>query len=371
MWVWKHPNWPNFHFDADLFSTKINSFHRTAERMFGRVEALSSVQHTDAMIDLMVSEAIKTSAIEGEILDRESVRSSIRAHLGYENKSSQLDARVEGIAALMTSVQQHWNRPLTSELLCEWQSSVIVNSPRSNIKHSIRGGSYRTEAVDIISGPIGREKIHYSTPPADQLSSEMNRFFDWYNSNPPELSGPVKAGIAHAWFELIHPFEDGNGRFGRAIADHALSQGLGFPTLASLASAIEERRKDYYRELGALGRGDLSLNGWLEFFTSICVEAQEITKQQLDFVLGKTRFYEAFESILNERQKRVVKRIFAEGSKGFKGGITTKKYSTIAKCPLRTASRDLAALSNQDVVVKMPEGGRSTRYELSIPPPRV
>jgi len=199
----------------------------------------------------------------------------------------------------------------------------------------------------------------------------MDRFIDWYNSSPTELSGPVKAGIAHAWFELIHPFEDGNGRVGRAIADHALSRGMGFPTLASLASAIEEKREDYYRELGALGQGDLSLNGWLEFFTSICVEAQEITKQQLDFVLGKTRFYVTFENILNERQKRVVKRIFAEGSEGFKGGITTKKYSTIAKCPLRTASRDLADLSNKDVIVKMSEGGRSTRYELSIPTPLV
>jgi len=369
MWVWQRDDWPIFHYDVDHFIESANAFNRVAERLYGRVEALPEHYRADTLVDLMASEAITTSAIEGETLDRDSVRSSIKTYLGFAPASfASGDPKADGIAALMVDVRQHWRKPLTDSLLCGWQFSVIQDSPY----HSTERGHYRFGEVEVVSGPIGRERVHYQAPPPSQVPGEVERFLDWYNTSSPisgthTLFGPVRAGIAHVWFEMIHPFDDGNGRVGRAIADHALSQGLGFPTLACLATAIEQRRKDYYRMLDAIGRGNLDLNHWLGFFTDMANRAQDIAKQQIDFVLGKARFYNTYDKQLNERQAKVVARVFAEGIKGFEGGLTTKKYAIIAKCPNRTASRDLADMLKNGMIVQLVGGGRSTRYALVTP----
>ncbi|MCB1817964.1 MAG: Fic family protein [Gammaproteobacteria bacterium] len=367
MWVWQNSQWPEFRYDPASFDGDVSRFHRVAERLYGRLEGLREADRVDALVDLMTSEAIKTSAIEGETLDRDSVRSSIKAHMGFAGpETASRDAKADGVATLMTDVRQQWRLPLTEALLCSWQASVI---PDSSLR-SLERGHYRSHAMEIVSGPIGRERVHYQAPPPEQVSAEMATFLDWYNGCGPAegeqaLAGPVRAGVAHAWFEMIHPFDDGNGRVGRAIADHALSQDLGFPTLGGLSSAIEHHRKDYYGELQAISRGNLDLNRWLRFFIGMVNEAQTLAKQQVDFVLDKTRFYDAHGEALNERQARVVARIFAEGPKGFDGDLTTKKYEKIAKCPNRTASRDLADLMEKGAIVPLPGGGRSTRYALA------
>lgn len=367
MWVWQNSDWPNFDYDPAAFDGEVNQFHRVAERLYGRLEGLHENDRADALVDLMTAEAIKTSAIEGETLDRHSVRSSIQAHLGLaKSDSGSRDAKADGVAILMTDVRQQWPQPLSDELLCSWQASVIQDAPL----RSIDRGQYRTHDMEIVSGPIGRERVHYQAPPPEQVPAEMARFLDWYNGSGPAqgdnaLHGPVRAGIAHAWFEMIHPFDDGNGRVGRAIADHALSQDLGFPALGGLSSAIAEHRKDYYAELQGVGTGDLNLNRWLGFFAQMVNESQTLAKQQVDFVLDKTRFYDAHGDGLNERQARVVARIFAEGPKGFDGDLTTAKYEKIAKCANRTASRDLADLMDKGAIVQLPGGGRSTRYALA------
>ena len=202
----------------------------------------------------------------------------------------------------------------------------------------------------------------------------MARFIDWYNhisssNRDKKLPGIARAGIAHLWFEVIHPFDDGNGRVGRAIADHALSQSLGYPTTACLATAIEGDKKSYYLQLEKASRGSLNVNTWLDYFADMVIKAQEIAREEVDFVLAKTRFYEAYGDQLNDRQARMVSRVFAEGRKGFKGGITTKKYAAITKCPNRTASRDLSDLVAKGIIFRLPGGGRTTRYELTIVEP--
>ena len=210
-------------------------------------------------------------------------------------------------------------------------------------------GAYRNglSPMQIVSGPYGREQAHYEAPPAIQVPNEMQRLIRWYNQTcllgrGKERNAITRAGIAHLWFEVIHPFDDGNGRVGWAIADHALSQSLGYPTTACLTTAIEADRKTYYLQLERASRGGLDVNIWLDYFSDVAMKAQETASNEVEFVLTKTRFYEAYGEQLNERQAIMVSRVFAEGRKGFEGGITTKKYEAITKCPNRTASRDLS-----------------------------
>jgi Fic family protein len=228
--------------------------------------------------------------------------------------------------------------------------------------------------MQIVSGPYGREKVHYEAPPATQVPDEMARFLDWYNQTSPsnrdkKMPGITRSGITHLWFEVIHPFDDGNGRVGRAIADHALSQSLGYPTTACLATAIEGDKKNYYLQLEKASRGSLDVNSWLDYFADRVIKAQEIAREEVNFVLAKTRFYKAHGDQLNDRRARMVSRVFAEGRKGFEGGITTKKYEAITKCPNRTASRDLSDLVAKGAIIPLPGGGRTTRYELNVAEP--
>jgi len=202
----------------------------------------------------------------------------------------------------------------------------------------------------------------------------MVRFIDWYNRTGPSkdekrMPGIARAGIAHLWFEVIHPFDDGNGRVGRAIADHALSQSLGYPTTACLATAIEGDKKSYYLQLEKASRGNLDVDAWLDYFAGRVIKAQKIAREEVDFVLAKTRFYETYGDQLNDRQARMVSRMLAEDRKGLEGGITTKKYEAITKCPNRTASRDLSDLVAKGIIIPLSGGGRTTRYELSIAEP--
>ncbi|MEJ1368381.1 MAG: Fic family protein [Candidatus Sedimenticola sp. (ex Thyasira tokunagai)] len=373
-WIWENNDWPNYHYDASAFVERIAEFSLKSERLYGRIEALPNSYQTDALVDLMLSEAIKTSAIEGENLDRESVRSSLLSMIGIDTASDSQDVKAKGAAALMVDVREHWDHPLSAELLGNWQSCVIADQITSNVMR----GAYRNadEAMQIISGRIGDYNIHYEAPPAADVPAEMERFIDWYNATSPvtgdgSLPGPIRAAVAHVWFENIHPFDDGNGRVGRAVADHALSQSLGFPTMACLATAIEGDKKTYYAELERVGRGDLDLNRWVDYFTQEVNQAQDIAKDEVDFILGKTRFYDTFGDQLNERQGKVVGRIFSEGRKGFEGGLTTKKYQAITKCSRATAFRDLTGMLEGGVIVLQQGRGRSTHYELATVAPVV
>jgi len=364
-WIWQQTDWPNFRYDKQALEGRDNAFRINSERLMGCFEALPKSYQEDATIDLMLSEAIKTNAIEGEVLDRESVRSSLLSLITSDTLPDTSDQKAAGAASLLVDVRKNWQAPLTHDLLGKWQSMAVPEQRYT----SILRGAYRTSPMQIVSGPYGREKVHYEAPPAAQVPEEMARLIDWYNQTSPlsgdqETQGIARAGIAHLWFESIHAFDDGNGRVGRAIADHALSQYLGYSTTACLATAIESDKKTYYLQLEKASRGSLDINGWLDYFSDTVNVAQEVAREEVDFVLAKTRFYDTYGEQLNERQAKMVSRVFAEGRKGFEGGITTKKYEAITQCPNRTASRDLSDLVEKGVITPLPGGGRTTRYEL-------
>ena len=371
-WIWQQSDWPNFRYDKRALEDRNNEFRINSERLMGRFEALPKTYQEDATIDLMLSEAIKTSAIEGEMLDRKSVRSSLLSLISSDALPDASDQKAAGAASLLVDVRKSWEAPLTHDLLGKWQSMAVPQQRYA----SILRGAYRNDPspMQIVSGSYGREKVHYEAPPSAQVPEEMAKLIDWYNQTSPlsgshETPGIARAGIAHLWFESIHPFDDGNGRVGRAIADHALSQYLGYPTTACLATAIEGEKKSYYQELEEASRGTLDINSWLNYFSDTVNIAQEIAREEVDFVLAKTRFYDAYGDQLNERQAKLVSRVFAEGRKGFEGGITTKKYEAITRCPNRTASRDLSDLVVKEVIRQLPGGGRTTRYELATVEP--
>ena len=372
-WIWQQPDWPDFRYDERALEHRELEFCLNSERLAGSFDALPMASQADATIDLMLSEAIKTSAIEGEDLDRESVRSSLLSLITSDTLPDISDHKAAGAASLLVDVRKNWQQTsLTHELLGKWQSMAV---PEQRYTTVLRG-AYRNDPspMQIVSGPYGRDKVHYEAPPATQVPEEMARFIDWYNKIRPskgdkKIPGIVRAGIAHLWFEVIHPFDDGNGRVGRAIADHALSQSLGYPTTACLATAIEGDKKSYYLQLEKASRGSMDVNVWLDYFADTIIKAQEIAREEVDFVLAKTRFYEAYGDQLNERQARMVSRVFAEGRRGCEGGITTRKYEAITKCPNRTASRDLSDLVAKGIIIPLPGGGRTTRYELTIVKP--
>jgi len=371
-WIWQQPDWPDFRYDKRALEDREFEFRLNSERLAGRFDALPMASQEDATIDLMLSEAIKTSAIEGENLDRESVRSSLLSLITSDTLPDNSDQKAAGPASLLVDIRKNWQTSLTHELLGKWQSMAV---PEQRYTSLLRG-AYRNDPspMQIVSGPYGREKVHYEAPPATQVPDEMAKLIDWYNQTSPvsgdrTIPGIARAGIAHLWFEVIHPFDDGNGRVGRAIADHALSQSLGYPTTACLATAIETDKKTYYLQLEKASRGSLNVNTWLYYFSGVVIKAQEIAREEVDFVLARTRFYEDYGDQLNERQAKMVSRVFAEGRKGFEGGITTRKYEAITKCPNRTASRDLSDLVAKGIIIPLPGGGRTTRYELMLVEP--
>jgi Fic family protein len=371
-WIWQQPDWPGFRYDERPLEHRELEFRLNSERLAGSFDALPVASQEDATIDLMLSEAIKTSAIEGEDLDRESVRSSLLSLITSDTLPDNSDQKAAGAALLLVDVRKNWQTALTHDLLGKWQSMAI---PEQRYTPILRG-AYRNDPspMQIVSGPYGREKVHYEAPPAARVPDEMVKLIEWYKQTSPLsgdkiIPGIARAGIAHLWFEVIHPFDDGNGRVGRAIADHALSQSLGYPTTACLATAIEGDKKSYYLQLEKASRGGVEVNTWLDYFADRVIKAQDIAREEVDFVLAKTRFYDAYGDQLNERQARMVSRVFAEGRRGFEGGITTRKYEAITRCPNRTASRDLSDLVAKGIIIPLPGGGRTTRYELTIVEP--
>jgi len=369
---WQHPDWPNFTYAGASIASALYSYAQEAGRIAGNVSELEPSLQSEAHIDLMVAEAIKSSAIEGERLDREDVRSSIKNHIGLSVPPTRVaNPKAEGIAALMVSVRQSFQNPMDEATLFDWHSMVLPQG-RDTLGRTFNVGAYRADAMEIVSGPIGYEQVHFTAPPAEQVPAEMRHFLDWYNRTSPyvvdssaHLPGPVRAAVAHLWLSSIHPFDDGNGRLCRALSEHALAQDLNRPPLLSLSSAIEADRKGYYRELHQASQCTLDISSWVEWFTIKVDQAQAQAVNQVEFVLGKSRFWNRFEGALNERQEKVVRKMFDAGVEGFKGGMSAKKYASITKCSKATATRDLTNLLHRGCFSKLPGVGRSTRYELA------
>lgn len=363
---WQQADWPKFTYTFNGVENRLFEFTERVGRVSGLLEGLPEGIKTDTMLDILVAEAIKTSEIEGEFLSRRDVMSSIRNQLNLNPTEEEVrDQRAKGIGQLITVVRKDYTKKLTKKMLLDWHNMLMQGNRRIVI------GKWRThqEPMQIVSGPIGKEKIHFQAPPSTVVSDEMRRFINWFNETAPGKSQainkpPIRAAIAHLYFESIHPFEDGNGRIGRAISEKALLQGIGYPALFSLSKAIEAKRKTYYAELKAAQRSN-DITAWIKYFVQVCLDAQIQTEELIQFTLKKTRFFDSFKERLNERQLRVVQRMLKEGPQGFEGGMSAKKYITITKTSKATATRDLQGLVEKGIF-KALGGGRSTAYELDL-----
>ena len=359
MYNWQHKNWPEFKFDSASIDKKLMRFMLKAGELKGILSALPKVISTETIVQIMVTEAIKTSEIEGEIINRIDVMSSIRKNLGLHISQEPKDKNAIGLSLLLIDVRNTYTQPLTESKILEWHKLLMGNNK------TIHAGQWRkgNEPMQIISGSASNPKIHYEAPPSKTLSKEMKRFIKWYNTS--EISSPIiKAAVAHLYFESIHPFEDGNGRIGRAIAEKALSQGFDNPIMFSISKSIEENRSAYYKVLQH-AQQRLEITKWIEWFASIIIIAQEDAEKTIQFTIKKMKFFDKYDKILNDRQKKVINRILEEGVNGFKGGMNAKKYISITDTSKATATRDLQELAAMNVFV-IKGLGRSTSYELDI-----
>jgi Fic family protein len=363
---WQLADWPEFKYDLGSVEDILFSFAERIGRVSGLLQGLPKDTQTEALIDMMVSEAIKTSEIEGEYLSRQDVISSIRNNLGLNKNIEQVkDKKAEGAAELMIDVRDTYADKLTQEKLLSWHKMIMKGSRRVKI------GGWRThkDPMQVVSGPIGKIKIHYVAPPSKRVPEEMKHFIRWFNETGPGgakvIKKPaVRSAIAHIYFETVHPFEDGNGRIGRAISEKALSQGVARPILLSLSKAIEAGRNAYYDALKAVQRSN-EISPWINYFVNVILDAQVNAEEQIDFTLKKTNFFYRFQDQLNDRQLRIVRRMLEEGTKGFEGGMSAKKYKVITHTSKSTATRDLQDMVEKGVFVPS-GGGRSTRYKVNL-----
>jgi len=367
--IWNHPDWPAFSYQTNTLQDVLYPYAAEANALAGRLAGVREEEKSEALIDLMVTEAIRSSQIEGEHYDRDDVRSSIRNQLGLVSVPEPVrDPRANGIAALMISARDVFGKPLTEERLFHWHDLVMTDAA---LRARIPVGKYRDDEMQIISGPIGKETVHFIAPPPDRVPDEMTAFIKWFNETAPnaekiKLPAPVRAAVLHLYFETIHPFADGNGRIGRALSEVALSQELGSPVLLSLSAVLQKRRNEYYDELNLASRSDLGITRWVEWFVRVVLQAQMEARGMILFVLAKARFWDKYAGQLNERQSRAIKRMMREGPDGFTGGMSAQKYGVITECSKATATRDLAELADMGIFRQRPGGGRSTSYELIL-----
>ena len=336
-------------------------------RLVGRMDVLGFRPSQEAMFDALTAEVVKSSEIEGEILDVERVRSSIARQLGLDYAGLLLpDRNVDGVVEMILDATQNYAQPLTSERLFDWHFALFPSGKSGMMPITV--GNWRDDRggpMQVVSGPIGREVVHYEAPAATRLEQEMQMFLDWFNE--PSGTNPVlKAGLAHLWFVNIHPFDDGNGRIARAIGDMALARSEDSPQrFYSMSSQIRLERNDYYDILERTGKGTTDITGWMIWFLGCLGRAIENTEGNLAAVLAKARIWERIADIsINERQRKVINLLMGD----FQGNLTSSRWARITKCSQDTAGRDIADLVDHGILARSAEGGRSTNYSLIIDP---
>jgi len=358
------PSWPKFHWDSERISQLLVNVRHRQGRLIGRMEGLGFQLRKEAVLNTLTEDVLKSSEIEGEKLDRDQVRSSIARRLGIDiGGLIRADRDVEGVVEMMLDATQHYDRPLSVRRLFNWHAALFPTG-RSGMSR-IDVGTWRKDKngpMQVVSGPIGKERVHYQAPPAARLRGEMKRFLDWFekeNSTDPVL----KAGVAHLWFVTIHPFEDGNGRIARDIADMLLARSEQSPQrFYSMSAQIRQERKTYYEILEATQKGNLDITRWLEWFLACLDRAFDHSETILAAVLNKARFWDRFAGTeFNERQRSMIDRLLNH----FEGKLTSSKWATLEKCSQDTALRDIEDLIRTGVLKKDSSGGRSTSYSLA------
>ena len=363
MYIYERKEWPAFHWNQAKTASQLAELRHMQGRLLGRMEALGFRLRNEATLQTLTQDVLKTSEIEGETLDRQQVRSSIAKRLGIDIGSATPASRnVEGIVEIMVDACEHYNAPLTQERLCDWHAALFPTG-RNGLQRITVGGwrDRKSGSMQVVSGPIGREKVHYEAPAHHRLQKEMTRFIKWCE-NARDTDPVIKSAIAHFWFVTIHPFDDGNGRIARAIADMMLARCENSPQrFYSMSSQIQRERNGYYDVLEKCQKGTLDITPWIVWFLDCLKRAIAASEDMLETVLVKAQFWEtqAGESF-NARQRLLINRLLD----GFDGNLTSSKWSKIAKCSQDTALRDIGDLQRRQILAKDEAGGRSTNYYL-------
>jgi len=364
IYIHERTGWPGFRWDHERISARLVDVRHRQGLVMGRMQGLGFQLRAEAVLNSLTEEVLKSSEIEGETLDRDQVRSSIARRLGLDIGGLRAaDRDVEGVVEMMLDATQGYDRPLTAKRLFDWHAALFPTG-RSGMS-KIRVGAWRDDAkgpMEVVSGPMGRERVHYEAPAAERVRDEMKKFLEWFEKDS-STDLVLKAGAAHLWFVTIHPFEDGNGRIARAIADMVLARSEQSPQrFYSMSAQIRQERKAYYEILEATQKGDLDITRWLEWFLDCLSRAFDRAETILGTVLGKARFWDRFTKVeFNDRQREIVNRLL----NGFEGKLTTSKWAQLAKCSHDTALRDIEDLIGKKVLVKDAAGGRSTSYSLA------
>ncbi len=360
-------DWPRFRWSQERLTSPLAAVRHQQGRLIGRMEALGFHVRQEAVLKTLTEDVLKSSEIEGEKLNAEQVRSSIARRLGMDVGALQPpDREVEGIVEMMLDATRQYREPLTSERLFSWHASLFPTG-RSGLTR-IRAGVWRDDSggpMQVVSGPIGRERVHFEAPAAARLDREMAAFLDWFNQDTG-LDEVLQAGLAHLWFVTIHPFDDGNGRLARAVGDMALARSEQSPQrFYSMSAQIRKERPAYYDTLEQTQRGTLDVTSWMDWFLGCLSRAIKGAQSSTTAVLAKARFWDAARGIpLNERQRVILNLLLDR----FEGKLTTSKWAALTKCSPDTALRDIGNLVEHGILIRNPEGGRSTSYALATAP---
>lgn len=363
-YIYDNNDWPSFKWDSELLLPLLGKVRNQQGRLIGKMESLGFELRNEAVLDTLTLDVLKSSEIEGELLNPEQVRSSIARRLGMNIAGLvPSDRDVDGVVEMMLDATQNFNKPLSKDRLFGWHCSLFP-SGRSGM-YKIIVGNWRDDStgpMQVVSGALGKEKVHFQAPSALELEKEMNLFFEWINKNNT-YDPVVKAGIAHLWFVTLHPFEDGNGRIARAITDMFLARADGIPQrFYSMSSQIRTERNAYYSILEKTQKGSMDITNWLEWFLQCLLDALDSSNSKLEKVIYKHKFWNRNSSKLqNERQKLLLNKLLD----GFDGALTSSKWAKISKCSADTALRDIQDLINKGILRKSASGGRSTNYELT------
>lgn len=363
MYLWEQDGWPSLHWDDEKLSRLLAHVSREQGRLLGRMEGLGFELRSEAHLQTLTDDVVKSSEIEGEKLDSAQVRSSIARRLGMDvGGLVPADRNVEGVVEMMLDATGKYAQPLDAARLFDWHAALFPTG-RSGMRKIIVGGwrDDREGPMQVVSGPIGRETVHYEAPPAAHLPHEVDRFLAWFAA-PGDFDPLLIAGLAHLWFVTIHPFEDGNGRIARAIADMALarSERTG-QRFYSMSAQIRRERDDYYTALERSQNGALDVTGWLDWFLNCLGRAIDGAGGTLSAIMDKARFWRRFATeSFNERQIKVLNKMLD----GFEGKVTSSKWARLARCSQDTAYRDILDLVERGALQKDPGGGRSTSYSL-------
>ncbi len=364
IYIHERTGWPGFRWDHARISARLLDVRHRQGRLIGRMEGLGFQLRAEAVLNSLTEEVLKSSEIEGETLDRNQVRSSIARRLGLDiGGLTPADREVEGVVEMMLDATQGYDKPLTGRRLFDWHAALFPTGRSGMSKIGV--GAWRDDAngpMQVVSGPIGKERVHYEAPAADRVRDEMKKFVEWFEKDH-STDLVLKAGVAHLWFVTLHPFDDGNGRIARAIADMVLARSENSPQrFYSMSAQIRQERKAYYEILEATQKGDLDITHWLEWFLECLGRAFDRAETILGTVLNKARFWEHFTKLeFNERQREIVNRLL----NGCEGKLTTSKWAKLAKCSHDTALRDIEDLIRKKVLAKDAAGGRSTSYSLA------